>query len=165
MTCSVPGCQNGVHSRGLCSGCYGRLRRTGTLERRAPAVQAEDVRTVADAERDLERTKVALANLPWRSPEIATWCARKRELVAEIEALKNAPKEVQPRVFSLDDEVRARMRRLKTGQHNPRFNAAIPWGEVRRLFESGMSVVQIAAKFGVSRCSARYRLRSEMKQA
>ena len=47
-TCNEPGCERPVTARGLCNGCYQRLRRTGKLEKRpvwrpSPAVTPQPI--------------------------------------------------------------------------------------------------------------------------
>ena len=88
MTCSVPGCPNGVHSRKLCRIHYCRLWRTGTTEKKLREAEAGEMRTLSEMENDLAKAKDALAHLPFGSPQVSVWVAQKRELMAEILAEK-----------------------------------------------------------------------------
>lgn len=90
MTCSVPGCQNGVHSRGLCRLHYCRMWRTGSTEKKLREAEADtgEMRTLSEMENDLAKAEDALAHLPFGSPQVGIWVAEKRELMALISAEK-----------------------------------------------------------------------------
>ena len=88
MTCSVPGCQNGVHSRGLCRRHYGQQWRKGRvyltehdLGARKPVSADEEYAAVEIKACKLARAKESYENAVGLAARLF-WKAQLKELGA-----------------------------------------------------------------------------------